>query len=139
MSEGGTGKQCLIYCAQHVVYFALVLAVELRLPQMLWYLVTVTGSTYSYEEDVDVAAERHRVRAMSLQQRKNGDIITLFGLTKVSLLLLLVVSSSLYVSNMFVTRAWFLELSFSRISESTAGYTFTPCVESFTSPGIDTR
>ena len=27
----------------------------------------------------------------------------------------------------------------SRISESTAGYTFTPCVGSFTSPGIDTR
>ena len=34
---------------------------------------------------------------------------------------------------------WFLELSFSRISESTTGYTFTPCVGSFTSPGIDTR
>ena len=31
------------------------------------------------------------------------------------------------------------ELSFSRISESTTGYTFTPCVGSFTSPGIDTR
>ena len=30
------------------------------------------------------------------------------------------------------------ELS-SRISESTAGYTFTPCVGSFTFPGIDTR
>ena len=25
------------------------------------------------------------------------------------------------------------------ISESTTGYTFTPCVGSFTSPGIDTR
>ena len=36
-------------------------------------------------------------------------------------------------------RAWFSELSFSRISESTTGYTFTPCVGSFTSPGIDTR
>ena len=31
------------------------------------------------------------------------------------------------------------ELSFSRISESTTGYTFTPCVGSFTSPGIDTK
>ena len=31
------------------------------------------------------------------------------------------------------------ELSFSRISESTTGYIFTPCVRSFTSPGIDTR
>ena len=31
------------------------------------------------------------------------------------------------------------ELSFSRISESTTGYTFTPCLGSFTSPGIDTR
>ena len=31
------------------------------------------------------------------------------------------------------------ELFFSRISESTTGYTFTPCVGSFTSPGIDTR
>ena len=31
------------------------------------------------------------------------------------------------------------ELYFSRISESTTGYTFTPCVGSFTSPGIDTR
>ena len=31
------------------------------------------------------------------------------------------------------------ELFFSRISESTTGYTFTPCVRSFTSPGIDTR
>ena len=31
------------------------------------------------------------------------------------------------------------ELSFSTISESTTGYTFTPCVGSFTSPGIDTR
>ena len=30
-------------------------------------------------------------------------------------------------------------LSFSRISESTTGYTFTPCVGSFTSPGIDIR
>ena len=30
------------------------------------------------------------------------------------------------------------ELS-SRISESTTGYTFIPCVGSFTSPGIDTR
>ena len=28
---------------------------------------------------------------------------------------------------------------FSRISESTAGYTFIPCVGSFTSPGIDTK
>ena len=36
-------------------------------------------------------------------------------------------------------RAWFSELSFSRISQSTTGYTFTPCVGSFTSPGIDTR
>ena len=34
---------------------------------------------------------------------------------------------------------WIVELSFSRISESTTGYTFTPCVGSFTSPGIDTR
>ena len=34
---------------------------------------------------------------------------------------------------------WFLELSFSRISESTTGYTFTPCVGSFMSPGIDRR
>ena len=31
---------------------------------------------------------------------------------------------------------WFF---FSRIRESTTGYTFTPCVGSFTSPGIDTR
>ena len=31
------------------------------------------------------------------------------------------------------------ELSFSRISESTTRYTFTPCVGSFTIPGIDTR
>ena len=31
------------------------------------------------------------------------------------------------------------ELLFSRICESTTGYTFTPCVGSFTSPGIDTR
>ena len=31
------------------------------------------------------------------------------------------------------------ELFFSRISESTTGYTFTPCVGFFTSPGIDTR
>ena len=31
------------------------------------------------------------------------------------------------------------ELSFSKISEFTTGYTFTPCVGSFTSPGIDTR
>ena len=31
------------------------------------------------------------------------------------------------------------ELFFSRICESTKGYTFTPCVGSFTSPGIDTR
>ena len=30
------------------------------------------------------------------------------------------------------------ELFFSRICESTTGYTFTPCVGSFTSPGIDT-
>ena len=28
---------------------------------------------------------------------------------------------------------------FSRICESTTGYTFTPCVGSFTSPGIETR
>ena len=28
---------------------------------------------------------------------------------------------------------------FARISESTTGYTFSPCVGSFTSPGIDTR
>ena len=34
---------------------------------------------------------------------------------------------------------WFLELSFSRICESTTGYTFILCVGSFTSPGIDTR
>ena len=41
---------------------------------------------------------------------------------------------------------WFLpnsplmqELSFSRISESTTGYIFTPCVGTFTSPGIVTR
>ena len=31
------------------------------------------------------------------------------------------------------------ELSFSRISEYTSGYTFPPCVGSFTSLGIDTR
>ena len=31
------------------------------------------------------------------------------------------------------------ELSFSRISESTTCYTFTPCVGCFTSAGIDTR
>ena len=58
------------------------------------------------------------------------------------LLLLLMVSSSLYVSHMLVTRilsSFFSELSFSRINESTTGYTFTPCVGSLTSPGIDTR
>ena len=32
-----------------------------------------------------------------------------------------------------------LELSFSRISESTTGYTFTPCAGSFTSPYIPDR
>ena len=32
-----------------------------------------------------------------------------------------------------------LELFFSRISESTTGYTFTPCVGYFTSLGTDTR
>ena len=56
---------------------------------------------------------------------------------------LLMVSSSLYVSRACLwleyCRALFLELSFSRISESTTGYTSTPCVGSFTSPGIDTR
>ena len=31
------------------------------------------------------------------------------------------------------------ELLFSRICESTTGYTFTSCAGSFTSPGIDTR
>ena len=31
------------------------------------------------------------------------------------------------------------ELFFCRICESTTGYTFTPCVGSFTSPGIDIR
>ena len=30
-------------------------------------------------------------------------------------------------------QAWFLKLSFCRITESTTGYTFTPCVGSFTS------
>ena len=34
---------------------------------------------------------------------------------------------------------WFSELSFSIICESTVGYTFIPCVGSFTFPGIDTR
>ena len=57
--------------------------------------------------------------------------------------LLLVVSSSLYVSHMIVTReycrAWFSELSFSRISESNTGYTLAPCVGSFISQDIDTR
>ena len=50
-------------------------------------------------------------------------------------------SSSLYVSHRVLDycRAWFSELSFSRINESTTGYTFTPCVGSFTSPGTDTR
>ena len=32
-----------------------------------------------------------------------------------------------------------IELSFYRISESSTGYTFKPCVGSFTSPAIDTR
>ena len=32
-----------------------------------------------------------------------------------------------------------LTQEFSRISESTTGYIFTPCVGSFISPGIDTR
>ena len=31
------------------------------------------------------------------------------------------------------------DLSFCRISESTTRYTFTPCVGSFTSPGMDTK
>ena len=34
---------------------------------------------------------------------------------------------------------WCLEFFFFRISESTTGYIFTPCVGSFSSPGIDTR
>ena len=33
---------------------------------------------------------------------------------------------------------WFSELSFTRINVFTTGYAFTPCVGSFTSPGIDT-
>ena len=33
---------------------------------------------------------------------------------------------------------WFLELS-SRIGDATTGYTFTPCMGSFTFPDIDTR
>ena len=36
-------------------------------------------------------------------------------------------------------RAWYSQLSASRFSKSTTGYTFTPCVGSFTSPGIDSR
>ena len=31
------------------------------------------------------------------------------------------------------------ELFFSKMSESTTGYTFTPCVGSFTSPDTDTK
>ena len=57
-------------------------------------------------------------------------------------LCLLMVSSSLNGSHMFVTRfcrAWFSELSSSRISESTTGYTFTLCMGYFASPGKDTR
>ena len=34
---------------------------------------------------------------------------------------------------------WFLDLSFSRMNESTICYTFTPCVGYYISPGIDTR
>ena len=52
---------------------------------------------------------------------------------KTGRVLLLVVSSSLYVSHMFVTRV--LSRMVSRV---TTGCTFTPCVGSFTSPGIDT-
>ena len=62
--------------------------------------------------------------------------------TLIGSLFLLMVSSSLYVSNIFMTRVLsglvFSELSFSRIIQFTTGYTFTPRVGSFTSPGIDT-
>ena len=45
-------------------------------------------------------------------------------------------SSSINANNYFHR---FSELSFSRTNESTTGYTFTSCVGSFISPGIDTR
>ena len=60
----------------------------------------------------------------------------------VLLILLLMVISPLNVSHMFVTgvlSSLVFKVAFSRICESTTGYTFTPCVGSFTSPGIDTR
>ena len=53
------------------------------------------------------------------------------------------VRSSLYVNHILVASVLsslvYLELAFSAVSESATGYTFTPCVGSFTSPGIDTR
>ena len=59
-------------------------------------------------------------------------------------LLLLMVSSSLYVSHMFVTRVLSSLVfqscpSLELVSPLQLGYTFTPCVGSFISPGIDTR
>ena len=47
-------------------------------------------------------------------------------------------SSKIKLSRVITSKLGLTQV-FSRISESTTGYTFTPCAESFTSPGIDTR
>ena len=65
-------------------------------------------------EDVTLAVQRH------VEGRTRGDV-----------LISQVVSSKQH--KLGLTQ----ELFFSRISESTTGYTFTPCVGSFTSHGIE--
>ena len=70
-----------------VVFYSIVLIIDMQLLNMLWYkMAPLMGrgpSTVSPNEDVDVAAERHRVNEMS--GGTELDVVTLDGLTKVTI------------------------------------------------------
>ena len=69
-----------------VVFYSIVLIIDMQLLNMLWYkMAPLMGrgpSTVSPNEDVDVAAERHRVNEMT--GGTELDVVTLDGLTKVT-------------------------------------------------------
>ena len=86
LADGGIGKYVLVFLLQMVVFYSIILIIDMQLLNILWYkmapLMGQGPSTVSPNEDVDVAAERHRVNDMT--GGTNMDVVTLDGLTKVT-------------------------------------------------------
>ncbi|CAG5118690.1 unnamed protein product, partial [Candidula unifasciata] len=82
----GIGKYLLFMAGQGVLFFLIVMAIEYKVIQMLWYALVGADSnvksTDESNEDSDVAAERERINSTPISTLTSTDPLVLINLYK---------------------------------------------------------